>query len=82
MEAQFGGGSSSNRWNYPFLQYLHSSLHFGHADHRQQLPVAFAEIAHGFPPPSICGCANLEGGARPAFKASLDPSRYGKSPLV
>lgn len=22
---------------------------FGHADHRQQLPVAFAEIAHGFP---------------------------------
>ena len=34
------------------------------------------------PPPSICGRANLEGGARPAFKASLDPSRYGKSPLV
>lgn len=33
-------------------------------------------------PPSICGRANLEGGARPAFKASLDPSRYGKSPLV
>lgn len=36
----------------------------------------------GPPPPSICGRANLEGGARPAFKASLDPSRYGKSPLV
>lgn len=35
-----------------------------------------------FPPPSICGRANLEGGARPAFKASLDPSRYGKRPLV
>ena len=34
------------------------------------------------PTPSICGRANLEGGARPAFKASLDPSRYGKSPLV
>ena len=69
MEAQFGGGSSSNRWNYPFLQYLHSSLHFGHADHRQQLPVAFAEIAHGFPPP------HRYAGARTLKAEPAPPSR-------
>lgn len=56
-------------------------LLLGHDEYRQQLPVTFAEIAHGFLP-STCGHANLERGASPAFAASLDPSRYGKSPLV
>ena len=44
MEAQFGGGCSSNRGIVHFLQYLHSSLQFFTPENRWNEP--FPAIFH------------------------------------
>lgn len=56
-------------------------LLLGHAEQCQQLPVAFAEIAH-CSLPSSCGRTNPEREVSPSSRPAWIPSRYGKSPLV